>query len=190
MTVLVATRNKEKFAIISDLLKAVGGKTIQPFALFETANTDEVDETETTPQKIATQKARFFAALPFAQAYDFVLGMDDAIRIGDAEPDVDSKGATDRLLGGAYPTDTPVAGVSGYCLIDTTTKKERLSGYEIPYVFLGNPNGVTRKEGAYPLTRVLGRVGDKIPLDQLPDGEADQYFLKHARQGIEKLLSS
>lgn len=189
MKLLVATRNKDKFNLVKLLLESIVPH-INLVPLFDVDISDNMIEDGSIEER-AVQKAKFFFSklqnLKDGDQFEGVLGIDDGIQIGDQAPSPNSKELTESILGEKYPKGTSIGIVRAFALI---TKEGALRSTQsvIPFVFLGNENGVTRSEGQYPLSKVLAPFGMTVPFSQLSDEESNKFMLEYSKEGLTEIL--
>lgn len=187
MKILIATRNRSKFTVTSELLRAMLlDTTFVP--LYESALEGDVDEQGSIENR-AKQKAEFFIQnLSAEEDFNAVLGIDDGFQVGDDEPTPNSKEITDDILAGKWPVGTPVLVLRAHALArkDGTC---RVVTIKLPCVFMGNPDGVVREEGIYPLEKVLAPEGMQLPWSQMPKEPLAKFMLDHSRETLATLFT-
>lgn len=189
MRFLVATRNKDKFNVVKLLIESLDLHiTLVP--LFAINIFDDIVE-EGSIEERAVQKAKFFFGklqeLENAEQFDGVLGTDDGIQIGDQLPSPNSKELTDSILEEKYPKGTSIGIVRAFAVI-TKSGLMRSTQSVIPFVFLGNENGITRTDGQYPLSKVLAPLGMTVPFSQLNDEESNKFMLEYSKKELTEIL--
>ncbi len=119
MNILFGTNNKDKFRIVSSVLKKVAPE-IFLHNLNDAGLSGEVEEVGTIDDR-SKQKAEFYLKQLLSKddsGYSAVLGVDDGFAVDDGEPSPDSKEITDRVLSGIYEPGTSFDVCRSYALID------------------------------------------------------------------------
>lgn len=189
MQILLATRNKDKFIIVKSMIESIVPDSY--LISIDDANLKGDVVEVGTIQDRARQKARYFIdKLEEAGREDFdaVLGIDDGLSIGGNQASPNSKELTDKILRGEWPVGTSVDIVRAYALI-RRGEQPRIEVTRVPFVFSGNVQGQSRREGSYPLSGVVSIPGDARTVSELPKAEEDAYNLTHSAPALEHLFS-
>lgn len=193
MKLLVATKNQEKLNIAQRLYRAID-PSIMLFGLADSGLSGEIVEIGSIEQR-AEQKARYYCDKAKSQLseipWDGVLGIDDGIDVGDGIIRANSQETTDAILAeqAAKPGDTIRMARASSTIWFNNGKNYAITTYS-PYIFLGNPKGIVRKEGVYPLTQVFAPLGQDQTLAEMSEAETTAYYLQYHRREIEELLKS
>lgn len=193
--VIIATKNKDKFVLVSDLLRRTGRFDGVEFLSLKDLDISEDFEEIGNVQERALKKAKDYAEVLRAKGLSddvrCIIGVDDAMLVEkEGEIVVDSKTITDEILAGTRMTPGErLIVVRGYGMIDIETEEERTCETKVPFVFLGNEKGIIRKDGEYPLSRVLAYEGDTIPITERPWEVGMEYGWKYYREPLEKMFS-
>ncbi len=190
MRILVATRNRDKFNIVKRLVEATVPDAHLVF-LGDTPISGDVVEAGSIHERARQKAVYFWGRLEWstiADDFDSVLAVDDGLSVGGAEATPHSKEMTERILSEAWPTGTKVDVVRAFCLI-RRGEVPRVELTAIPFVFVGNPHGVQREDGTYPLSQVLSPEGMAQPVSQLTNDEEDAFYLRHSREPLVALFS-
>lgn len=189
MRVLVATRNYDKFGIVRRMVECVVTDAHLQ-ALSDTNIPGDVVEVGSIVER-AAQKAEYFQDRlehsGRSDEFDAVLAIDDGLRVGEDEPTPNSKELTDKILRGEWPKGTPITVVRAFALI-RSGERVRTEVTEVPFDFLGNPSGVTREKGRYPLSQVLAPRGMDVSVSALPREIEDRFNLSHSTEAIKRLF--
>lgn len=194
--VIIATKNRDKFALVSNLLRRTGRFDGAKFFSLKDLDISEDFEEIGNVQERALKKARDYAGVLQSKGLSgdvrCVIGVDDAMLVEkEGEIVVDSKTITDEILAGTrMALGERLIVVRGYGMIDMETGEDGTCETRSPFVFLGNEDGVIRKDGEYPLSRVLAYEGDTVPTTERPWEVGMEYRWKHDHEPLEKLFSN
>jgi|CXWL01.1.fsa_nt_gi hypothetical protein len=190
MKILVATRNQDKFDIVCRMVSEVIPDA-HLVSLQDGKVTGDVVEVGSIAER-AVQKARYFLErlgwLNRVDDFDAVMAMDDGLSINSGDPTPNSKELTDRILLSEWPIGTAVTVVRAFALIKRS-ERERIEITTVPFEFLGNPNGVSRETGKYPLSKVLAPVGTKIAVSEWSMEDENAFNLSHSSEALQRLFS-
>ena len=185
--VLIATTNKDKYSVVSKIFK----KTIFPEDDYEivclTDNMNIPDEKETGNNK---ERARAKALNAFTHLkeynFDYIVGLDDAMIVkGKDEPNI--KEYINKILFENYLDEgEQYAFNRAYAIIDKDGKMYEVD-IAIPYEYHKLKKEFKLEDHSYPLSYVSSPVGSNIPVSDLSDEEATEYFLKYVKDGLMNL---
>lgn len=189
--ILIATKNKDKFIMVSGMLKKSGLEDFKFINLHDLNIQEDIEEKGSILNR-AKQKADFFSDIIFKmKIIDImaVLGVDDGLVLPGSKKIIsNSKETTDRILEGKIISDGEIITIAkAYALNlpDINTQKTCISS--IPYIYLGNKENIKREEKGYILSYVVGMLGSKSPLSAASDEECLNYYLKYSRTELSKL---
>jgi hypothetical protein len=118
MKVLVATRNRDKFEVVRQMVEQVISDATL-ISLSQANVSGDVLEVGTVPQR-ARQKAEYFVERlgrsERTDEFDAVLAVDDGIRIAEGDVTPHSQEITDRILNGDWPPGTVITVVRAFGL--------------------------------------------------------------------------
>ena len=185
--VLIATTNVDKFKAVSKVFENTIF-TKDKFILDSLSNIklDIKDEKEIgTNLERARKKAinAFDAVKDSAYNYDFVIGLDDAIRVkGILEPNI--KKYIEKILYGNYINDgEEYAFNRAYVLIDKNMKMYETT-IDIPYVYHKVKKKVELKDHTYQLAIVAYPLGSDKPICELSEKEEIDYYLRYVKNDL------
>ncbi|MGI8419928.1 MAG: hypothetical protein ACR2LN_04775 [Candidatus Levyibacteriota bacterium] len=185
-TIVIATKNTDKFRIVVDILLGLGGTGFTYCNLKDLGITEEMEEKGTIEER-AKQKVLFYKnfILDTMTPRDVVsiIGVDDGIYIEkEGKGTAQSKEITDLILSDSYlhRGDTVIIQRS-YFAYFPYSKKDFSIVTNIPLQFLGNPKGITRKEGSYPLSHVLGHIGTETTIVDNSKESNIRYNVLHSK---------
>ena len=179
--VLIATTNKDKFDAVSNIFKRTIFKEDKYEIIKQSKDMNIPDEKESGTN---IERARQKALKEYN--FDYIVGLDDAIRIkGRLEPNI--KEYINKLLFDNYLSDgEEYAFNRAYCIIDKN-KKMYETALDIPYTYHSLKEDYKLEEFTYPLSKVAYPIGDNRPVCELNDEEATNYYLKYVKNNILRL---
>lgn len=189
--ILIATTNKDKFKIISYLLRRAGlvEDTYQILSLddinYDGPDNKEVgDITERARRKAETVK-RYFNNT----TYDYFIGIDDGI-ILKSQMIENVKEYLKKILYENYLSDgEKIIFPRAYCIIGRDTDEVFQEIIEIPYVYMSRDN-VSLKEFSYPLSQIAAPIGYDKPIAEMTTEESNNYYWKYSESKIKKLVKN
>lgn len=185
MKVLIATKNKDKFNIISNMLISILGNNITLKDLSDYKNYIEKEEEGDNIER-AKFKARNFLE-QVDEYFDFVLGIDDGIIIDNIEYVTVKNHLYDIVIGNKVKIGTKIYITRAYYLI-TNDKKEYFCYNKIPYIVRKKLNSFD--EVGYPLNAVISTIDNEKVLTERTDKELNDYFLKYSKDDLIKLFDN
>lgn len=189
MNVLIATRNTDKFSLVSQMI-AMLFPNITLSSLSSARIDGDIEESGTMEDR-ALHKAKFYyeqlKKMNRSAEFDAVLGIDDGIQIGGAVPSPNSYELTDNILNGMWPVGQEVVIVRAFSLVKQNGEEKTVTTC-VPFVYLGNKNKIKREETTYPLNFVLGPVNSAVCYSELKPEEGNNYNVQHSKNGLLALL--
>lgn len=185
--VLIATTNIDKFKAVSKVFE----NTIFPKDEYIIESLSNIqlnlkDEKEigTNLERARTKAINAFNALKESDYnYDFVVGLDDALRVkGLLEANI--KQHIDEILYGNYFSEgEEYAFNRAYVIIDKNMKMYE-TAIDIPYVYHKVKEKVQLKEHTYQLAIVAYPLGSDKPICDLDEKDEVEYYLKYVKEGL------
>ena len=185
--VLIATTNIDKFKAVSKVFE----NTIFPKEEYIIESLSNIqlnlkDEKEvgTNLERARTKAINAFNALKESDYnYDFVVGLDDALRVkGVLEANI--KQHIDEILYGNYFSEgEEYAFNRAYVIIDKNMKMYETS-IDIPYVYHKVKEKVQLKEHTYQLAIVAYPLGSDKPICELDEKDEVEYYLRYVKEGL------
>lgn len=185
--ILIATRNKDKFKIVSKLLKS---SVFNNYAFFSLSDIEEkiIDKKE----KGDLINRSFEKALNVYDSlktndFDFIVGVDDGIKIKgkiiENVKDYIKPIINDELLS----ENEVVYIVRAYTFINNKGKKHSFLT-EIPFKYLKDSCNITLEENSYPLSYVLAPLEFDKKVVELSDDESNDYYLKYSIDKFKEVI--
>lgn len=186
--ILIATRNKDKFRIISKLLKSV-------FTDYKFNNLDNVEK-EIIDRKEKGDiinrsyiKAKNVYDCLYEQKYDYIVGIDDGIKIRgkilENVKDYIKDIIDDKLL----DENEIVYIVRAYTFFNKNGKSYSFIT-EIPFKYKKIDYDLKIEKDSYPLSHVLASLDKNIPVIKLNENESNDYYLLYSFEKFEKIEES
>lgn len=190
--ILIATKNRDKFEIVSGILSRLGSDKYKFVSLYDLDVADDVEEKGTIINR-ARQKADFFEKIITKKKMPdiiAVLGIDDGLILpGKKKASSNSKELTDAILSGKLVSAGDVVQLArAFALNVRGTNKRAVCTTGIPFKFLGSSWTIKRIEGKYPLNDVFGLCGNSKSVNSTGEEECFEYYLKHCRKELEGLF--
>lgn len=185
--VLIATTNKDKYSIVSKIFKATifpeDNYKIDSLASINVKLEDKKEEGNNL-ERARTKANDAYNALK-DYGFDYIVGLDDAIRIkGVLEPNI--KSYINKILFENYLEDNEEYSFSrAYVFIDKDNNMYEVTA-EIPYIYKSNPN-IVIEEYSYPLSQVAYPIGYDKTISSLTEEEELNYYLKYVKKELDKL---
>ncbi len=183
--ILIATRNNDKFRIISELLSSNNFKD----SIFYSLNNIEeeiTDEKETGDVIHRSLQKALNAYNNIKAEYDYIIGVDDGIKIKEKMienvKDYIKSIVDDKFLA----QNEKVFIVRAYTFINKQgTYKSIVT--EIPFEYMKLQEKIDISENSYPLSHVLSPIGFSKVVTQLSDEESNLYYLKYSQSEFDKV---
>ena len=183
--VLIATTNKDKYSAVSKIFKATIFPENEYFLLsFYDINADIKDEKEYGDN---IERARAKAISTYNQLkdqdYDYIVGLDDAIKIRDKiEPNI--KEYLNRILFENYLSDgEEYAFNRAYCILDKVGNIYETTA-DIPYVYHPLKGDYKLESFTYPLSKVAYPIGYNKAICDITEKEELDYYLKYVKDKL------
>ena len=185
MKILIATKNRSKYEIISRMLYSILGNKI----LIKNLNDYDyfIDKDEMgTNMKRAEVKAKN-AKEQIKEEFDFILGIDDGIIIDGKEYASVKEHLYDIVVGDRIRIGSVIYITRSYFLI-SNEKKEFFCYNKIPYIIRKKLDSF--KLGGYPLNNVISTIDNDTVLTERNKEELNDYFLKYSMDDLKTMFSN
>ena len=183
MKILIATKNKAKFDIISKMIYSILGKDI------DIRNLNGYDDFVEVPEKgnnikRARDKA-INAKKQIKDKFDYILGIDDGIIINNQEYAAVKEHLYDLVVGDKVKIGSKIYITRAYYLI-TLDGKEKSCYNKIPYIIQKKLDSFEKM--GYPLNSVISTIDNDMVLSSRKVDELNEYFLKYSIEDLKKLF--
>ena len=185
--VLIATTNFDKFKAVSKIFE----NTIFPKDKFEiisladvSLNIKEEKETGANLERARMKAHNAWDAVHESEYdFDYVVGLDDAIRIrGTLEPNI-KLFIHKVLFEHLFEDGEEYAFNRAYVIIDKTGKVYE-TAIDLPYIYHDAKGDVELKDHTYPLSVVAYPLGSDKPICELCEQEEIDYYLKYTKNDL------
>lgn len=185
MKILIATKNNSKFEIISRMLYSILENNILIKNLNDYDYFVDKDEIGTNIER-AQAKAKN-AEEQIKEDFDFILGIDDGIIIGDKEYVTVKDHLYDIVVGDKIKIGSTIYITRAYFLI-SNDKKEFFCYNKIPYIVRKKLDTV--EIGGYPLNSVISTIDNDTVLTDRSNEELNDYFLKYSIDDLRTMFNN
>ena len=184
--VLIATTNNDKYDAVSKIFKKTIFKEDKYIIEKMTKEMNVPDEKEKGSNiERAREKAKNAYNYLKSYNYDYIVGLDDALRIkGRIEPNI--KEYLNKILFENYLSDgEEYAFNRAYCLIDKDGKIYETTA-DIPYIYHPLKENYKLEAFTYPLSKVAYPISIDKPICEITGNDEINYYLKYVE---DKLLN-
>lgn len=192
-TILVATKNGDKFAIVSGILARLGLNEYEFIDLYDLNITENMKEKGMISDR-AKQKADFYEKIVIKKKIPkiiAVLGIDDGLILpGRKKTSSNSKELTDAFLSGKLISVGDIVLLArAFALNVLGSKKHAVRITKIPFEFLGNSENIEKTEEKYSLNDVFGLCGNGRSVNTTSEEKCFEYYLRYSRKELVELFS-
>ena len=185
-TILLATRNKDKYRIISKLLSTENFKNYD-FLSLNDINDEIINEKEIgNVLERSYQKAiNAFNSLK-DKSFDYIIGIDDGIKMkGQMIENV--KEYINAILDDKYLEENEkIQIVRAYTFFNKEGKNKSIVT-EIPFKYVKLKESFKLEENSYPLSHVMAPLNSNKSVFELNDDETNQYYLDYSKEEFKKV---
>lgn len=182
MKILIATKNKDKFEIISKMIRTSVKYNVDIESLNEI---DEIPEEKEIGTNLQRAKTKALNTRKYVKEnYDAIIGIDDGIIINNREYAA-VKDHLDDILIGDIPIGEKIYITRAYYII---TKDGEVSYClnKIPYYL--RKKLLSYEKGGYPLNKVISTIDNDTVLSDRNREELNEYYLKYSIDDIKDLI--
>lgn len=182
--ILIATRNKDKFRIISKLLKTNSFKEFE-FLCLDDINDKIIDKKETGDiLNRSYEKALNTYNNIHNNEFEYIIGIDDGIKIkGKIIENV--KEYIKPIINDEYLKENEeIAIVRAYSFINSKGKRKSIIT-EIPFRYIKLKKDFIIEENSYPLSHVMAPVNSTTTVSELDENETNLYYLNYSNKAFE-----
>lgn len=183
--ILIATRNKDKFKIISKLLSTNNFKDATFYSLNDIEE-NIVDNKETGDIINRSLEKALNAYNNIKEAYDYFIGVDDGIKLKGKMIENVKDYITPILEDKYLTTNEKVYIVRAYTFIDKKGNHKSIVT-EIPFEYKKLQKKFDILENSYPLSHVLSPVGSTKVVSGLSIEESNTYYLKYSKNKFDEI---
>lgn len=183
--ILIATRNKDKFKIISKLLSTNNFKDATFYSLNDIEE-NIIDKKETGDVINRSLEKALNAYNNIKEDYDYFIGVDDGIKMKGKMIENVKEYITPILDDKYLTTNEKVYIVRAYTFIDKKGNHKSIVT-EIPFGYKKLQEKFDVLENSYPLSHVLSPVGSSKTVSQLSIEESNAYYLEFSKTKLDEI---
>lgn len=183
--ILIATRNKDKFKIISKLLSTNNFKDATFYSLNDIKE-NIVDKKETGDVINRSLEKALNAYNNIKEDYDYFIGVDDGIKLKGKMIENVKDYITPILEDKYLTTNEKVYIVRAYTFIDKKGNHKSIVT-EIPFEYKKLQEKFDILENSYPLSHVLSPVGSTKVVSGLKEEESNAYYLEFSKNKFDEI---
>lgn len=183
--ILIATRNKDKFKIISKLLSTNNFKDATFYSLNDIKE-NIVDKKETGDVINRSLEKALNAYNNIKEDYDYFIGVDDGIKLKGKMIENVKDYITPILEDKYLTTNEKVYIVRAYTFIDKKGNHKSIVT-EIPFEYKKLQEKFDILENSYPLSHVLSPVGSTKVVSGLNEEESNAYYIKYSKSKFDEI---
>lgn len=184
MKILIATKNKDKFNIISKIIRSSINREVDIKSLNDIEEIPEEEEIGSNLER-AQEKAEN-AKKYVKEDFDAIIGIDDGIIINGKEYVAVKEILKDIIIGDKVKIGEMIYITRAYYMI---TKDGEVSSClnKIPYYLRKKLDNFDNK--GFPLNQVISTIDNNLVLTERDKEELNDYFVKHSIEDIRELLN-
>lgn len=183
--ILIATRNKDKFKIISKLLSTNNFKDATFYSLNDIEE-NIVDKKETGDIINRSLEKALNAYNNIKEDYDYFIGVDDGIKMKGKMIENVKEYIIPILEDKYLTTNEKVYIVRAYTFIDKKGNHKSIVT-EIPFEYKKLQEKFDILENSYPLSHVLSPVGSTKVVSGLKEEESNAYYLEFSKNKFDEI---
>ena len=185
--ILIATRNKDKFEVVTKILNNIFDKEYKFYSLYDIDNIEKDDKEEGTIQQRAYKKAMQIYTSIEENEFKYIVGIDDGIKMkGILRENV--KDYMRDIINDQYLTEgEQVQIVRAYCFINMQGEHTIITT-QIPFKYKKINGKLEIKENSYPLSNVLTPIDDDKTVSQIEQNERNEYYVKYSEEEFKGLI--
>ena len=185
--ILIATRNKDKFATIKQVLSKMAKEEYSYYSLYDIEGLDKDEKESGTIDKRAYDKANQIYQTIENNDFEYIIGIDDGIKLkGVLRENV--KDYLYDIIDDKYLSEgEQIEIVRAYCFMDKNGDyKSTIT--EIPFKYKKYNGKLKIEANTYPLSHVLTPVDSDIPVSDLSNEDDINYCFKYTEPKLKELF--
>lgn len=185
--ILIATRNKDKFEIVTKILNKINNSSYKYYSLYDIKNLEKSDKEEGNIEERAYNKANQIYSSIKKNDYEYIIGIDDGIKMkGILRENV--KDYIDDIINDKYLSEgEQVEIVRAYCFMNKKGEYKTVTT-EIPFKYQKFNGNLKIGENSYPLSNVLRPLDSNKTVAQMDKNENNQYYLHYSEKKIKEVF--
>ena len=187
MKIIIATRNKDKFKIVSNLLQINNFKNSEFYSLNDLKETITDKKEEGTI--IERSKAKALNVYEnIKEKCDYIIGIDDGIKMKGKIIENVKDYIKDVVEGKYLEEKEKVYIVRAYTFINKEGKTKSIIT-QIPFEYIKPKEKITIKENSYPFSYVFSALDLGKPIIDLNEEEEYKYYLKYSKEKFNEVAN-
>ena len=185
--ILIATRNKDKFATIKQVLSKIAEEEYRYYSLYDIEGLDKDEKESGTIDKRAYDKANQIYQTIEDNDFEYIIGIDDGIKLkGILRENV--KDYLNDIIDDKYLSEgEQIEIVRAYCFMDKNGEyKSTIT--EIPFKYKKYNGELKIEANTYPLSHVLTPVDSDTPVSELSNEDDINYCFKYTEPKLRELF--
>lgn len=185
--ILIATKNKDKFEIVTKILNKINIESYKYYSLYDIKNLEKSDKEEGNIEERAYNKANQIYSSINENNYEYIIGIDDGIKMkGILRENV--KDYIEDIINDKYLSEgEQVEIVRAYCFMNKKGEYKTVTT-EIPFKYQKFNGNLKIEENSYPLSNVLKPLGYNKTVAQMDKNENNQYYLHYSEKKIKEVF--
>ncbi len=185
MKILLATTNKDKEEIVKRILKSTIFKDAIFYNLEDIPPITELEEIGDIINRAKDKALNVYNQL-LNNEFDFIVGIDDAIKIkGKVIENV--KEYLNKIINENYLEENEIIYMLRAFTLINKLGKEKTILTEIPYEYKSSKEKLTIKKNSYPLNYVLYPINSNESIANLDKEESNNYFVSCIKNNLNEL---
>ena len=185
--ILIATKNKDKFEIVTKILNKINNLSYEYYSLYDIKNLEKSDKEEGNIEVRAYNKANQIYSRIKDNDFKYIIGIDDGIKMrGILRENV--KDYIEDVINDKYLSEgEQVEIVRAYCFMNEKGEYKTVTT-EIPFKYQKYNGNLKIEENSYPLSNVLRPIDSDKTVAQMDKNENNQYYLKYSEKKIKEVF--
>lgn len=185
--ILIATKNKDKFEIVTKILDKINNASYEYYSLYDIKNLEKIDKEEGNIEQRAYNKANQIYSSFKENDFEYIIGIDDGIKMkGILRANV--KDYIEDIINDKYLSEgEQVEIVRAYCFMNKKGEYKTVIT-EIPFKYQKFNGNLKIEENSYPLSNVLRTLVSNKTVAQMDNDENNQYYLQYSEKKIKEVF--
>ena len=185
--ILMATKNKDKFEIVTKILDKINNASYEYYSLYDIKNLEKSDKEEGNIEERAYNKANQIYSSIKKNDFEYIIGIDDGIKMkGILSENV--KDYIEDIINDKYLSEgEQVEIVRAYCFMNKKGEYKTVTT-QIPFKYQRFNGNLKIEENTYPLSNVLRPLNSDKTVAQMNKDENNQYYLQYSEKKIKEVF--
>lgn len=186
--VLIATRNVDKFTIVTNLLETSIMKDCEFYSLKDVSGIIDKKEVGDVLNRSKEKALNVYQNIE-NNDFNYIIGIDDVIKMKN-EIHENIKDYLNAILFENYLEENEIISiVRAFTMIDQSGNVNS-TVTEILYEYHPLTFELSLKENSYPLNYVMANIDSKKTVAEMTEKEANDYFLKYSEKSLQDLINT